>query len=127
MFNEHLLIWRKTCNPFFYLIHHYVITFCQWLAAGLQSSLGTLVSSTNKTDLHNITEILLKVVLNTITLNPLPSILIIIVIVLPCFFLRYWRRRFSGTCSRSSWCSGTPLGRSLRYFRCQGIRLLTFF
>jgi len=29
-------------------------------------SLGTLVSSTNKTDPHDITEILLKVVLNTI-------------------------------------------------------------
>jgi len=33
---------------------------CQWLAT------GTLVSSTNKTDCHNITEILLKVALNTI-------------------------------------------------------------
>ena len=31
-------------------------------------SLGTLVSSTNKTDRHDITEILLKVALNTITL-----------------------------------------------------------
>jgi hypothetical protein len=30
---------------------------------------GTHVSSTNKTDLHDITEILLKVVLNTISLN----------------------------------------------------------
>jgi hypothetical protein len=30
---------------------------------------GTLVSSTNKTDCHDITEILLKVVLNTITPN----------------------------------------------------------
>jgi hypothetical protein len=35
-------------------------------------SLGTPVSSTNKTDRHNITEILLKVVLNTIALT-LPS------------------------------------------------------
>jgi hypothetical protein len=32
---------------------------------------GTLVSSTNKTDHHDITEILLKVALNTIT-HPLP-------------------------------------------------------
>jgi hypothetical protein len=32
-------------------------------------SLGTLVSSTNKTDHHYITEILLKVALNTINLN----------------------------------------------------------
>ena len=36
---------------------------CQWLAA------GTTVSSTNKTDHHDITKILLKVVLNTIKLN----------------------------------------------------------
>jgi hypothetical protein len=33
-------------------------------------SLGTLVSSTNKTDHHDITEILLKVAVNTITLTP---------------------------------------------------------
>ena len=39
---------------------------CQWLAAGLWFSPGTPVSSTNKTDRHNITEILLKVALNTI-------------------------------------------------------------
>jgi hypothetical protein len=36
---------------------------CQWLAAGWWFSLGTLVSSTNKADLHDITEILLKVAL----------------------------------------------------------------
>jgi hypothetical protein len=34
--------------------------------AGQWFSPGTLVSSTNKTDRHDITEILLKVVLNTI-------------------------------------------------------------
>ena len=43
---------------------------CQWLAAGRWFSSGTPVSSTNKTDRHDITEILLKVVLNTITLTP---------------------------------------------------------
>jgi hypothetical protein len=32
---------------------------------------GTTVSSTNKTDRHDITEILLKVALNTITLTPI--------------------------------------------------------
>jgi hypothetical protein len=42
---------------------------CQWLAAGWWFSPGTLVSSTNKTDRHNITEILLKVALSTINLN----------------------------------------------------------
>jgi hypothetical protein len=36
---------------------------CQWLVAGQWFSPGTLVSSINKTDCHDITEILLKVVL----------------------------------------------------------------
>ena len=39
---------------------------CQWLATGRWFSPGPPVSSTNKTDRHNIAEILLKVVLNTI-------------------------------------------------------------
>jgi len=41
--------------------------------AGLWFSPGTPVSSTNKTDRHDITEILLKVVLNTITPHMLVS------------------------------------------------------
>jgi hypothetical protein len=44
---------------------------CQWLAAGRWFSPGTPVSSTNKTDGHDITEILLKVALKTITLTPI--------------------------------------------------------
>ena len=44
---------------------------CQWLMAGQWFSPGTPVSSTNKTDHHDITEILLKVALNT-KLNPNP-------------------------------------------------------
>jgi hypothetical protein len=40
---------------------------CQWLAIGLWFSPGILVSSTNKIDHNDITEILLKVALNTIT------------------------------------------------------------
>jgi hypothetical protein len=32
---------------------------CRWLAAGQWFSPGTLVSSTNKTEFHDITEILL--------------------------------------------------------------------
>jgi hypothetical protein len=39
---------------------------CQWLATDRWFSPGTPVSSINKTDRHDITEILLKVVLNTI-------------------------------------------------------------
>ena len=41
---------------------------CQWHAADRWFSPGTLVSSTNKNDRHDITEILLKVALTTITL-----------------------------------------------------------
>jgi hypothetical protein len=51
-----------------YLIQHYVIK----VVSGLRQvwfSPGSPVSSTNKTDCHNITEILLKVALNTITLH----------------------------------------------------------
>jgi hypothetical protein len=40
---------------------------CQRLETGCWFSLGTPFSSTNKTEGHNITEILLKVKLNTIT------------------------------------------------------------
>jgi hypothetical protein len=39
---------------------------CQWLVTGRWFSTGTPVSSTNKTDRHDITEILLKVALNSI-------------------------------------------------------------
>ena len=39
---------------------------CQWLVTGQWFSPGPLVSSTNKTDRHDINEILLKVALNTI-------------------------------------------------------------
>jgi hypothetical protein len=40
---------------------------CQSLAVGQWFSLDTPVSSTNKTDRHDVTEILLTVALNTIT------------------------------------------------------------
>jgi hypothetical protein len=42
---------------------------CQWLAAGQWFSPGSLVSSISKTNCHDITEILLKVALSTITLT----------------------------------------------------------
>ena len=42
---------------------------CHWLARGRWFSLSTSVSSTNKTDCHDITEILLKVALSTIILK----------------------------------------------------------
>ena len=43
---------------------------CQWLAADRWFSPGTPVSSTNKCDRHDTTEILLKVSVNAITLSP---------------------------------------------------------
>jgi hypothetical protein len=45
-------------------------TLCHGHATGRWFSSGALVSSTNKTDRHDITEILLKVALNTINLTP---------------------------------------------------------
>ena len=51
----------------------YSTTYVTKFVSDLQFSLDTLVSSTNKTDHHHITKILLKVVLNTITLNPNPT------------------------------------------------------
>ena len=52
-----------------YSIQHYVIKFVSDFAADRWFSAGTPVSSTNKTDCHDIDEILLKVALNTITLT----------------------------------------------------------
>ena len=70
--------WNRTillllCNRIFPLpvcSYSICITLCDclWFAAGLWFSPGTQVSSINKTDRHDIAEILLKVVLNTI--NP---------------------------------------------------------
>ena len=52
-------------------IKHYVITFVSDLHwAGLWYSSGTLVSFTNKTDRHGITEIVLKVALKHLIPNP---------------------------------------------------------
>ena len=42
---------------------------CSWLVVGIRFSPGTLVSSINKTDRHDITEILLNVVLTIINLT----------------------------------------------------------
>jgi hypothetical protein len=42
---------------------------CQLLAAGRWVTPGTLVSYTKKNDRHDVTEILLKVAINTINLN----------------------------------------------------------
>jgi hypothetical protein len=54
-------------------MQHYVIKFVSDLQQVGGFPLSTPVSSTNKTDRHDITEILLKVVLNTITNPPSSS------------------------------------------------------
>jgi hypothetical protein len=51
-----------------YSILHYVNKVCQWLAAGLWFSPCTPDPFTNKTDHHDIVEILLKVAVNILTL-----------------------------------------------------------
>jgi hypothetical protein len=53
---------------------------CLWLVTGKWFSPGTSVSSTNKNGRHDITEILLKVALNTITLT-----LTLVCMLLFCF------------------------------------------
>ena len=60
----------------------------QWLTADRCSSPGTTVSSTNKTECHDITEILLKVALSTITFT------------LTCYFISIFRpaREFIAMC-----------------------------
>jgi hypothetical protein len=52
-------------------MQHYVINLTVTCGRSMVFC-GTLVSSTNKTDCHNIAEILLKVVLNTVTLMLTP-------------------------------------------------------
>ena len=64
-----LKLWVRT--PFVYSIQTLCDKVCQWLAAGRWLSPCTPVSSTNKTDRHDINEILLKVALNTMNLNRL--------------------------------------------------------
>ena len=63
------LVSSNPVNGKVYSIQHYVIQFVSDLR---QVSVFTwyLVSSTNKTDRHDITDILLIVALNTITPNP---------------------------------------------------------
>ena len=52
----------NTVNGDVYSIQYYII---KWHAKGWWFSPGTPVSSTNKTDFHDIAEILLEVALNT--------------------------------------------------------------
>ena len=55
-----------------------LMVVCQWLATGWWFSAGTPVSSTNKTDCHDITEILLKHCKPNQTINLIQSVTYII-------------------------------------------------
>ena len=61
----HIGSWKSNYNT----IQHYTIKFVSDLQQVSDFLRATHVSSTNKTDRHHITEILLKVMLNTVTLN----------------------------------------------------------
>ena len=63
--------WISLYNiPIWYIyIQSKFCSLSQWPAAFRWSSPTTPIFSTNKTDRHDITEILLKVALNTITIN----------------------------------------------------------
>ena len=65
LLNDKLIPLMVKCTRY----NNYVIKVCQWLATDLWFSPCTPVFITNKTDYHDITEILLKVALNTITLT----------------------------------------------------------
>ena len=65
-----LIVRSNPAHDKVYSIPHYVIKFVSdFLQAGGFHRVLRLVSSTNKTDLHDITELLLKVALNTIILT----------------------------------------------------------
>jgi hypothetical protein len=77
-FNPLLFVQQLLCSQRYRVINHcdrHITVLdttlcdkvCQWLATDWWFSPDTLVSCTNKTDRHDITEILLKVALNTIT------------------------------------------------------------
>ena len=80
---------------------HFDIVFhlCRWLQAGLWFSLGTPVSSINETDRHDISKILLKVAVNTITstLNSMSSIYDKNKLTVSCTnFNYYWESKVYG-------------------------------
>jgi hypothetical protein len=64
-----LQLWVWTCSWWGVLNTTLCDKVCQWLVTGWWFSSGFPVSSTNKSDHHDITEIFLKVTLNTINLN----------------------------------------------------------
>ena len=76
---------------------------CQSLSTGRWFSPGILVPTATKTDHHDITEILLKVALNTINPKPKPNLHLIFVLFclsiffffLICFVIDWWNGLFT--------------------------------
>ena len=73
MTSLHIRLWDRIPPSWGVLNTTFCDKVCQWLATGRWFSPGTLISSTNKTDCHDITEILLKVVLSIIKPNQTKS------------------------------------------------------
>jgi hypothetical protein len=82
----------------------FLLDVCHWLATGWWFSPGTPVSSTYKTDRHDITEILLKVALTTI--NQTNQLQLHVCILKPvmfiCNFLTKWSSGLENSTLRSS-------------------------
>ena len=68
-------------------VQHNVIKVCQWLETGRWFSSGPPISSTTKTDRHDITEILWKVALNTIKPNHINCYKVVDIIDITSFIL----------------------------------------
>ena len=70
MLDQQWVTWQYLLNVFTDYNYSKLVTLCdkvcQWLAEGWWFPPGPPVSSTNKTDCQDITEILFKVALNTI-------------------------------------------------------------
>ena len=72
---------------------------CQWLATGRWFSPSTPVSSTNKTDRHNIIEILLIIALNTINLNQTLPIQSTLTLKIVCSGKNKLDKKYNWTCT----------------------------
>ena len=76
---------------------------CQWLTISRWFSPGTLVSFTNKTDRHDITEILLKVTLSTIKQTTVNFLFLKVLLI---WFIDNW---YTDRLRSSDYCLSTQI------------------